>query len=183
VTISILNGNPDFQNSNLDITIASLEPGLKYAGHTIKIFNLRDMKIKYCDGCFNCWIKSPGECKFNDDTHSIRQSFLFSDFVIFASPIIMGLTSALLKKAIDKLIPLLNPDFEFVNSEVHHKARYAKYPKIGLLLEKVYDTDDESIAIISDIYSRIALNLKTTIGFTLTTSESIERIIHEINSN
>lgn len=105
-----------------------------------------------------------------------------ADFVLFASPIIMGFTSALLKKSIDKLIPLLYPNFDFSNSEVHHVSRYVKYPKMGILFEKSNDTDEKDLEIIKGIYTRNALNLKTSLSFTLITQNPIKEIVHEINS-
>ena len=93
----------------------------------------------------------------------------------------MGFTSALLKKATDKLIPLLLPYFDFNNSEVHHIGRYEIFPLIGVLLEQSDDTDKEDLDIVNGIYSRIALILKTSISFTFTSTEPIENIVHEIN--
>ncbi len=180
--ISILNGNPINQNSNLDQILSGLEERLKISGHTIKTFVLRDLNIRYCEGCFNCWLKTPGECSFSDDTQTIRGSFINSDFVLLASPIIIGFTSALLKKAIDKLIPLIHPYFEFTNSEVHHRKRYLKYPKLGVLLEYAENVDKEDFEIIRGIYMRNALNLKTSLSFTITTMKPIEEIEYEINN-
>jgi multimeric flavodoxin WrbA len=126
-------------------------------------------------------LKNPGECSFIDDSQIIRRSYINSDLVIFASPILMGFTSALLKKATDKLIPLLLPYFDFINSEVHHVGRYEKYPLIGVLLEKSIDTEKDDLDIIEGIYTRMALNFKSSVSFTMTTTEPIEKIIHEID--
>ena len=72
------------------------------------------MDVRYCVGCFGCWVKTPGECVSKDGSHDIRREVINSDLVLFASPLIMGFTSALLKKAHDKLIPLIHPYFELV---------------------------------------------------------------------
>jgi len=106
---------------------------------------------------------------------------LESDFVLFASPIIMGFTSALLKKAHDKLIPLIHPYLEIVQNEFHHLARYEKYPAMGLLLEKSKGADEEDIKIISNIYMRNAINLKTLFCFTTLTTDPVEEVANEIN--
>ena len=180
--ISILNGHPGCQNLHFDTFISDLAEALRMSGHWIETFVLRDMNIRYCEGCLNCWIKTPGECSFKDESQIIRRSFVNADFVLFASPIIMGFTSALLKKSIDKLIPLLYPNFDFSNSEVHHVSRYVKYPKMDILFEKSNDTDEEDLEIIKGIYTRNALNLKTSLSFTLITQNPIKEIVHEINS-
>jgi len=101
--------------------------------------------------------------------------------MLFASPVIMGFTSALLKKAQDKLIPLIHPYFEIVQNEVHHLSRYDKYPLMGLLLEKGKDADEEDIKIISDIYRRDAISFKTSFCFTRLTDDAVEEVANEIN--
>jgi len=112
--ITILNGNPDVNNAKFDNYLKNLSDLLESSNHTVTILKLREWDIKYCTGCFGCWVKTPGECVVPDDTRDIRREYIHSDFVLFASPVIMGFTSALLKKAHDKRIPLLHPYFELV---------------------------------------------------------------------
>ena len=91
-------------------------------------------------------------------------------------------TSALLKKAIDKLVPLIPYQLELVDDEVHHAARYEKYPRTALLLEQEADTDDEDVEIITDIYARDAINLKSSLGFVRFTSDPVEEVAREADS-
>ena len=179
--ITILNGDPNADNVKFDNYLKELSDFLESAGHIVTVFQLREMDIRYCVGCFNCWVKTPGECIATDASRDICHEYINSDFVVFASPIIMGFTSALLKKAHDKLLPLLLPYFEMVQNEFHHSSRYEKYPLMGLLLEKGEDNDEEDIKIISDIYRRNAINLKTSFCFTKLTDDSIEEVANEIN--
>jgi len=179
--ITVLNGNPDASNDVFDSYLKNLSDLLESAGHIVTVFQLREMDIRYCVGCFNCWVKTPGECIATDASRDICHEYINSDFLVFASPIIMGFTSALLKKAHDKLLPLLLPYFEMVQNEFHHSSRYEKYPLMGLLLEKGEDNDEEDIKIISDIYRRNAINLKTSFCFTKLTDDSIEEVANEIN--
>jgi len=71
---------------------------------------------------------------------------------------------------------LIHPYLEIVQNEVHHLSRYDKYPLIGLILEKEKGTDEKDIEIISDIYMRDAINLKTSFCFTKFTDDSIEEV-------
>ena len=180
--ITVLNGNPKPDNSRFDNYLQNLSNLLESNKHEVTIFTLREMDLRYCVGCFGCWVKTPGECVSGDGSHDIRRECINSDFVLFASPVIMGFTSALLKKVHDKLIPLIHPYFELVQNEVHHLARYDKYPLMGLLLEKDKDTDEEDIKIISDIYRRDAISFKTSFCFAKLTSDPIEEAANEINS-
>lgn len=179
--ITILNGNPNADNVKFDNYLKELSDLLKSRKHTVTIFKLRETDIRYCIGCFGCWVKTPGECIVADGSRDICREYINSDFVLFASPIIMGFTSALLKKAHDKLIPLIHPYLEIVQNEFHHLSRYDKYPLIGLLLEKEKGTDEEDIKIISDIYMRDVINLKTSFCFTRFTDDPIEEVANEIN--
>jgi multimeric flavodoxin WrbA len=179
--VTILNGNPDASNTIFDDYLKKLSEILSSESNQVIIFTLRDMDIKYCRGCWGCWVKTPGECLVEDDTREIRCKFIPSDLVLFASPVRMGFTSALLKRAHERLLPLIHPYLELVDGEVHHIARYDKYPLMALLLEKGEDVDEEDIKIISDIYRRDAINFKTSFCFTKSTSDPLEEVANEIN--
>jgi multimeric flavodoxin WrbA len=180
--VTILNGNPDASNTIFDDYLNKLSDTLSSDSNEVIIFTLRDMNLKYCRGCWGCWVQTPGECVVKDDTRKIRRQYINSDLVLFASPVFMGFTSALLKRAHDKLLALIHPYLELVDGEVHHLARYDKYPLMALLLEKGEDVDEEDIKIISDIYRRDAINFKTSFCFTKFTSDSVEEVSNEINS-
>jgi multimeric flavodoxin WrbA len=181
VKITILNGNPDAGNVQFDSYLKELSDLLESSKHTVTILQLRDIDVRYCIGCFGCWIKTPGECIVADGSGDICREYIKSDLVLFASPVIMGFTSALLKKAHEKFLPLIHPYIEFVQGEVHHIARYHKYPLMALLLERGKDTDEEDIEIISDIYRRDAINFKTSFSFTRLTGDPVEEVANEIN--
>jgi len=179
--ITILNGNPNADNVKFDNYLKALSDLLETSKHTVTIFKLREIGIRYCTGCWDCWVRTPGECIVKDGSRDICREYINSDFVLFASPVIMGFTTALLKKAHEKLLPLIHPYFEIVQDEVHHLSRYDKYPVMGLLLEKGKDTDEEDVKIISDIYRRDAINFKTSFCFTKLTSEPVEEAANEIS--
>ena len=134
-------------------------------------------------GCFNCWVKTPGLCVFRDDGDILCREVLHCDYVIIASPVIMGYPSAMAKNALDRIIPLIHPYLEDIDGEVHHMKRYEKYPVMGLLLEKSGDTDDEDITIITEIFQRAALNLQSRLGFVRLTTTSVEELADEIINN
>ena len=181
MNITILNGNPDAGNTAFDDYLARLSDELNSNSHAVTSFDLREMDIKYCIGCFGCWVKSPGECRSRDESSQVCKAYINSDFVLWASLVIMGFYSALLKKVTDKLICIVHPYGEFVEGEVHHLPRYDHYPTTGLLLEKGIDSDDEDVQIISDIHSRTALNFKSSSAFTKLTLEPVEEVAGAIN--
>jgi multimeric flavodoxin WrbA len=179
--ITLLNGNPRADNTAFDDYLARLSADLVSTGHDVIDFELRDMDISYCIGCFNCWVKTPGMCATEDDGRDVCRAYINSDFVLWASPVIMGFYSALLKKVTDKFVCLVHPHGEFIEGEVHHLSRYDHYPLAGLLLEKGSSTDDEDIQIISDIHSRTVLNFKSSLTFTKLTLDPVEEVADAIN--
>jgi len=60
--------------------------------------------------------------------------------------------------------------------------RYDKYPLIGLLIEKEDDTDSEDIEIVSDIFSRFAIDFKTSLRFVKLIEIPAQEVSDEINS-
>jgi hypothetical protein len=92
----------------------------------------------------------------------------------------MGFTTALLKRAADQMIPLLHPYFIVEGGEVHHRARYAHYPAMALLLGAGADTDAEDIEITTTMWSRMARNMKSRLAFTAIANRSAEEVADEL---
>ena len=164
--ITILNASP--QPGALDAHLAELKPALETGGHTVTQLNLRDLTLRYCVGCWGCWVKTPGECSNRDDSPEMGRAVINADFVLWASPLKMGFPSELLKRANDKHLPLIHPYMEVDQGEAHHLKRYPRYPRLGLLLEPETDTDSRDLQIVTDIHCRTALNFKTRLEFSLT---------------
>jgi len=97
MNVLVLNGNPFNDKGNIDQYIGSLVEELKSAGHNTTVIVLRDLKISPCTGCFNCWLKTAGTCTIRDDARDVTRQYIAAEHVIFASPLIMGFPSALLK--------------------------------------------------------------------------------------
>jgi multimeric flavodoxin WrbA len=144
------------------------------------IFNVRDMDIGYCCGCWGCWVKTPGECVIQDDMPAVLKSVVNSDLVVFISPLVMGFVSPLLKKVNDRMIPVVHPYVVIDNGECHHLKRYDHYPKLGLVLVDRDIDKIEGLGLISDIYKRMALNLKSELAFTVGSAGSVEGFENEI---
>jgi multimeric flavodoxin WrbA len=178
--VTILNGNPDAQNTTFDEYIDQLSDTLTAAQHQVTKLTLRDMDIRYCVGCWSCWLKTPGQCSARDASADVYRAVINADLVLLASPMQMGFVSALLKKMVDKFIPLIHPYIVADQGEAHHLARYEKYPLMGLLLEKGPRTDDQDLQITADILSRTALNFKTQLAVTELTATPVDAVARAI---
>lgn len=112
----------------------------------------------------------------------LLESIINSDLTVFVSPIHMGFVSANIKKVNDKMIPLAHPYIEIFNGECHHIKRYDKYPKLGLLLIGNGSQSKESHGLITGIYKRIAINMKTELAFSILSDGAIEEVEYAINN-
>ena len=129
----------------------------------IKIFNLDEMTVNQCTGCFSCWLKTPGECIFKDSMEEIYFEIVKADIMILVSPIKAGFISSKIKTFLDRLIPLLLPYFKIINNEFHHKERYGNYPVLGMILERTKNTEDIDINIIKKFFERFSLNFHSKV--------------------
>ncbi len=137
-----------------------IEDEYRKAGMEVKTLRLEDMHIAPCRGCFQCWVRTPGICAIADEGQAVPEAWMQSDVVVLLTPVTFGGYSSVLKKAMDRVIPILSPFFMKIKGEVHHKRRYDKYPAmvgIGVLTAR----DDEAAALFRRIVERNATNAHT----------------------
>jgi len=176
--ILIINGNPKAGNIAFDGYLRELTEKLERKGNSVSIAKLRELRVEYCTGCYSCWLKTPGVCAFKDDTPGLLKEFLKADLAVFASPVIMGFISALLKSFQEKLITLVLPYFFVLDDRLQHVPRYEKYPATVLLLEKE-GAADKSPEIIENIF-RSARTRKLL--FTRTMDTGVDEVANELNN-
>ncbi|MCK4552513.1 MAG: flavodoxin family protein [Tenericutes bacterium] len=126
----------------------------------IDYFRLRDMNINYCQGCWDCWVKTPGRCGIKDDHEMILSRIPNVDMVLYISPVILGYESSILKTCKDRSIGAFHPYISLYKGEQHHIKRYDKMPDISVLLITDEDTTKDDIDLISNTYFRNALNFR-----------------------
>jgi len=101
---------------------------LQKSGCEVEEIRLEKLDIAPCLGCFSCWVKTPGVCVIDDAGRDVAKKAIQRDLLTFVTPITFGGYSFHLKKAVDRLIPLILPYFQLVGGEIHHQKRYAQYP-------------------------------------------------------
>ena len=178
--LTILNGNPDPADVGFDRYLEAFSRALNR--HEVEELRLRDLRIKPCSGCFGCWVKTPGVCLRRDEDEILGRAILNADLTIFASPVVMGFTSSLLRRATEKILPLFLPYFKVVDGEIRHPARYSRTTEYALLLQREQDTDEEDLEIITDIYKEIAREGQTDLRFVRLTDVPPEEVADEVNS-
>ena len=182
MNIIVLNGNQEPISNTFDTYLHDLSEKLQEKGHTLKMYCLREMNIRQCIGCFNCFTRTPGICIHKDDMVDVCKTTVRSDLMVFASPLYMGFVSSTIKRATDRIIPLILPYLHISQGECRHPLRYARLPHPGLLLEPEEDTDDEDIAIVTDIHKRLALNFHAKLKFSRITKDPVAEVADEINN-
>jgi multimeric flavodoxin WrbA len=148
---------------------------LEARGHAVHRLPLREMTLCQCRGCFGCWVRTPGRCVIRDDGERLARAVVAADVTVLASPVTMGFTSALLRRGIERLLPLLHPWFRMVGGEVHHVQRYPRRSALALLHghEGVDREDRELLAL---LYGRMALNLDAELRLVASTERSPEEV-------
>jgi multimeric flavodoxin WrbA len=103
-------------------------------------------------------VKTPGTCLIDDDGRAVAEAVARSHLVVFLTPVTFGGYSSVLKRAVDRLIPLGLPFFRNIGGEIHHPPRY---PRSAAFLAVGVDlTEDEQAAeIFRRLVVRNAVNL------------------------
>jgi hypothetical protein len=137
---------------------AAVMAKMKAPDWQVKAFPLAGMDIKACRGCFSCWAKTPGRCIIQDDQEAILSATAASDLVIWLTPITFGGYSPELKKALDRIIPILLPFFVKVRGKMHHPLRYPRQRRLlAIGTQKQEDADSEGV--FRSLVQRNALNM------------------------
>lgn len=148
------------------------------------IFNVNDLNIHHCNGCWSCWLKTPGNCVFNDDMIDIYKSIVKSDLLIFVSALKAGLVESSIKKVMDRMFALLLPHMTVVEGQLHHIPRYDKQPKLGLVIMGQKDYSKEQDEILKEFMYRFSLNFNHGTGNFVHyyNSANSKELINEINN-
>lgn len=177
--IVVINGESD-ASSAFDAYVHDFTAQLAARGHSTQQVVLRDMNLRGCTGCFGCWVRTPGECVQHDDGPDLCRTVINSDLVVCAAPMSMGYPSALAKRAVERLIPLLDPYIVLEHGEMRHRKRYDSYPPLALIVSPGSDTDAEDLEITRDLWSRIARNFKSHLALFAVADRTSEEVAHEL---
>jgi len=81
--------------------------------------------IKPCICCFDCWVKTPGECTIKDGFENLGLLMSKCEKLIIISECFYGSYSPFVKNVLDRsACPSLLPFFTVKNGETHHPKRY-----------------------------------------------------------
>ncbi len=87
------------------------------------MYYTRDLKVYPCSGEFHCWVKQPGECYQQDDMQLLYPKLKEANILVFATPLYVDGLTGPLKNVIDRMIPLVKPQFELRDGHCRHPLR------------------------------------------------------------
>ncbi|MCA9647983.1 MAG: flavodoxin family protein [Myxococcales bacterium] len=102
---------------------------LERAGYDeVSLFELNNAPLAYCQGEFDCWLKTPGKCRAHDLEQDIVAAVHDADALVTLGRLTFGGHGHSVKRAIDRLICLLEPFLEKRAGLTHHVGRYDHLP-------------------------------------------------------
>lgn len=123
----------------------------------ITYFDLSEMKISGCTGCFGCWIKTPGKCVIRDDAVKIYPLIAKSDKLIYVSRIKYGSYDSAMKTMLERAIPVQKAFIRMHCGETHHVQRAVAQKSAKII---VYGNPSErEKAVFESLVARNALNM------------------------
>ena len=121
--VLVLNGSPRGLKSNTQAILTPFLEGVREAGAEAESLVVRDLDIKFCLGCFACWSSTPGRCCQEDDMTRVLELWRQADYVVYATPLYHFGMTALLKRLVERTLPLLEPRMEQYGDRTGHPLR------------------------------------------------------------
>ena len=112
--------------SDRNLNLLELDP------NTTAYFDLSQMNIANCVGCFGCWTRTPGKCVIRDDAVQIYPCIARSRRVIYVSRIKYGGYDVPMKTMLERAIPIQQAFIRLFHGETHHIQR-AVAPKQAVI--------------------------------------------------
>ena len=161
----ILNGAPEPDGSGLDRWVARYQERLAETEGQVETVALRDLGLKTCTGCWSCWWATPGNCVLKDGMQDLYPRIMNAERIVWAVPLVLGAQNALVKRAQDRMVPLIHPYIELVGGECHHRRRYRNYPVHALIVEAAEDDSPEDLSLVRSLFERFTLNFRAKLVY------------------
>lgn len=145
------------KNGNTATLIKEVIRGAQDAGAETAVFDLYDMNIKPCQGCFVC--RKTGQCFMQDDFQNMFKHIVDADVVVFGSPVYLWQATAQMKLLWDRLCGLFDENY---------KPRYATKSLVMVYSQGNPDAQafQSSFQINEDLFKMFGLHAVDTILLT-----------------
>ena len=117
------NGSPRMDKGNTALILTPFLEGMKEVGAEVEFFYTKKLNINPCQGCFTCWLKTPGVCFQKDDMQMLHPKLRQADIWVLATPLYVDGMTGPMKNLLDRLIPLVQPFIELRDGHCRHPLR------------------------------------------------------------
>lgn len=172
MNIVVLNGNPDIENTVFDHYLEGYQLKLHKAGHYIRTFRLREMRI-------SCPAETDGALSYRqaglaaDDVRYIFNSLQETDLLVWASPLKQGLFPLLTKMVQGRVNSYFQHRLPSQVTAWSDSEALNHIPLIGVILQPESDTTNQDVILNRLTQERMAANLNTVLSFFITTESSL----------
>ena len=128
-----INGSPRAGDGMTDIAVRRFLAGAESAGASVEVLYPAKMKIAPCQGCLDCWFKTPGVCRHKDDMPSLVERMEKADLVLFACPVYVDGMTSQMKKMFDRIVSSAEPFFVFEGKRTFHPGRRPADFKVAVI--------------------------------------------------
>jgi multimeric flavodoxin WrbA len=112
--ILVLNGSPRLKGNTATL-IDEFTKGAEGLGNTVVRFDLHEMNIHPCRGCFGGGKNPESPCVQKDDMDKIYPIYKEADIIVLASPMYYWSITGQLKCAFDRLFAVAECDSNYAN--------------------------------------------------------------------
>lgn len=122
--IIAVNSSPNMENGNTALILTPFLDGIREMGAEVELFYTKKLRIRPCQGEFDCAIKTPGECFQNDDMKMLYPKLVHADVWVFASPLYLSNVNGPMKNLWDRMIiPMGEAKTVFRDGRSRHPMR------------------------------------------------------------
>jgi multimeric flavodoxin WrbA len=118
-----INSSPLIDKGNTSLVLDPFLEGMKEAGAVVELFYTKKLEIHPCQGEFNCWLKTPGECFQQDDMQMLLPKLAGAEVLVLATPVYVDGVTGPMKNLLDRIIPLVQPFVELRDDHCRHPRR------------------------------------------------------------
>jgi multimeric flavodoxin WrbA len=122
--IIAVNSSPNMEKGNTSLILTPFLEGMREKGADVELFYTKKLRIRPCQGDFDCVMKTPGECFQKDDMKMLYPKLVDADIWVFASPLYVSSVNGPMKNLWDRIIiPMGEVRTVFRNGRSRHPMR------------------------------------------------------------
>jgi multimeric flavodoxin WrbA len=118
-----INSSPRMEKGNTAVLLAPFLDGMREAGAEVELVYAHTLEIEPCEGDYACWVKTAGSCIHSDDMEQLLPKVASADILVLATPLYVDGMTGTMKTLLDRIIPIVRPEFELRDGHCRHPAR------------------------------------------------------------